>query len=166
VSKLPEIKTILYATDLGRHMRPVFRQAISLAQQLNAEIIMLHVVEPLGSTGEAVLSAYLPSKKADELERDGMKKILQTMKGRLEKFCEDEMAACDKKNTMVKEILVTAGRPAERITQEAEKHHADMIVMGSWSEGFIGHGLLGSTARHVTQVSHLPVLVVPNRPNE
>jgi nucleotide-binding universal stress UspA family protein len=163
VSALPEIKTILYATDLGRHMRPVFRQAINLAQNMNAQIIMLHVVEPLGSTGEAVLSAYLPNKKADQLERDGMKKILKRMKGRLEDFCNEELELCDNKGSMVKEILVTTGRPADRIPQEAEKHQADMIVMGSWSQGFIGHGLLGSTARHVTQISHLPVLVVPNR---
>ena len=163
MSTLPEIKTILYATDLGRHMRPVFRHAISLAQHLDAKIIMLHVVEPLGSTGEAVLSAYLPNKKADQLERDGMKKILKQMKSRLEDFCAEELELCDKKGSMVKEILVTTGRPADRISQEAEKHHADMIVLGSWSEGFIGHGLIGSTARHVTQISHLPVLVVPNR---
>jgi nucleotide-binding universal stress UspA family protein len=163
VSTLPKINTILYATDQGRNMRPVFRHAISLAQSLNADIIMLHVVPPLGSTGEAVLSTYLPKKKADELERDGMKKILKQMKTRLEKFCEEELALCEQKASRVKEILVTTGRPSDRIAQEAEKHHADMIVMGSWSEGFIGHGLLGSTARHVTQISHLPVLVVPNR---
>ena len=163
MSTLPEIKTILYATDLGRHMRPVFRHAISLAQHLDAKIIMLHMVEPLGSTGEAVLSAYLPNKKADQLERDGMKKILKQMKSRLEDFCAEELELCDKKGSMVKEILVTTGRPADRISQEAEKHHADMIVLGSWSEGFIGHGLIGSTARHVTQISHLPGLVVPNR---
>ena len=163
MSALPKIKTILYATDLGRHMRPVFRHAISLAQHMNAKIIMLHVVEPLGSTGEAVISAYLPNKKADQLERDGMKKILKQMKGRLEAFCNEELELCDKKGAMVKEILVTTGRPADRIPQEAEKHQADIIVMGSWSEGFIGHGLIGSTARHVTQISHLPVLVVPNR---
>ena len=163
MSTLPEIKTILYATDLGRHMRPVFRQAINLAQHLNAKIIMLHVVEPLGSTGEAVLSAYLPGKQAEQLERDGMKKVLKQMKRRLEDYCSEELEICDKKGAMVKEILVTTGRPADRIPQEAEKHNADMIVMGSWSEGFIGHGLIGSTARHVTQISHLPVLVVPNR---
>jgi nucleotide-binding universal stress UspA family protein len=85
------------------------------------------------------------------------------MKGRLEKFCSDELELCEKKSAIVKEILVTTGRPADRIPQEAEKHSADMIVMGSWSEGFVGHGLIGSTARHVTQISHLPVLVVPNR---
>lgn len=163
MNTLPQIKTILYATDQGRNMRPVFRHAINLAQHLNARIIMLHVVEPIGSTGEAVLSAYLPEKKAEQLERDGMKKVLKQMKTRVEKFCEEELALCEKKSSMVQEILVTTGRPAERIAQEAEKHNVDMIVMGSWSEGFVGHGLLGSTARQVTQISHLPVLVVPNR---
>lgn len=163
VSTIPEIKTILYATDLGRHMRPVFRQAIGIAQHHDARIIMLHVVEPIGSTGEAVLSAYLPDKKVDVMERDGMKKVLKQMKARLEKFCEEEMALCEKKSSMVKEILVTTGRPGDRIPQEAEKHEADLIVIGSCSEGFIGHGLLGTTARQVTQVSHLPVLIVPNR---
>jgi len=164
VSTIPEIKTILYATDLGRHMRPVFRQAIGIAQHQGAGIIMLHVVEPLGSTGEAVLSAYLPDKKVADFERDGMQKILAQMKQRLEKFCEEELALCERQSSMVKEIIVTTGRPADRISQEAEKHHADLIVMGSWSEGF-GHGLLGSTARQVTQISRLPVLVVPNRPD-
>jgi nucleotide-binding universal stress UspA family protein len=163
VSTIPEIKTILYATDLGRHMRPVFRHAIGLAQHLNARIIMLHVVEPLGSTGEAVLSAYLPQKKVEQLERDGMQKILKQMQTRLEAFYREELALCEKQDSMVQDILVTTGRPADRIAQEAEKHQADMIVMGCTSEGFLGHGLLGSTARHVTQISHLPVLVVPNR---
>jgi nucleotide-binding universal stress UspA family protein len=124
---------------------------------------MLHVVEPLGSTGEAVLSSYLPCKKAEQLERDGMKKILKLMNTRLENFCQEELSLYEKKSSMVKEILVTTGRQADRIPRKAEKHNADMIVMGSSSEGFIGHGLPGSTARHVTQISHLPVLVVPNR---
>ncbi|MES9930968.1 MAG: universal stress protein [Candidatus Thiodiazotropha sp. 6PDIVS] len=162
MSSIPEIKTILYATDMGRHMRPVFRQAISMAQSYNAEIIMLHVLEPLGSTGEAVLSTYLPGKKLEKLEHEGMKKVLKKMKERLESFCHEEMELCEKKNSMVKEILVTTGHPADRIPQEAEKHNADIIVIGSCSKGFIRSGLFGSTVRHVTQVSHLPVLVVPN----
>ena len=162
MSTLPEIKTIIYATDMGRHMRPVFRHAISLAQHYKAEIIMLHVLEPLGSTGEAVLSTYLPGKKLEKFEQEGMKKILKKMKERLEAFCDEEMQLCDRKNSMVRDILVTTGRPADRIPQEAEKHNADLIVIGSCSKGFLSSGLLGSTVRHVTQVSHLPVLVVPN----
>ena len=166
MSTLPEIKTILYATDLGRHMRPVFRHAISLAQHLNAQIIMLHVVEPMGSTAEAVISAYLPNKKADQLERDGMKKILKQMKGRLEDFCKEELELCDKKGAMVKEILVTTGRPADRIPQEAEKHHADMIIMGcKGNSGDMENIFFGSTTERVLRFIKCPVLCVPEEPN-
>lgn len=42
----PNIKTILYATDLGENTRPVFRLAVSQARRYNARLLMLHVVEP------------------------------------------------------------------------------------------------------------------------
>ena len=62
MSSSSDINTILYATDLTDHMRPVFKTAINYARKFEATIIMLHVVEPLGATGEAVLSLYLPEK--------------------------------------------------------------------------------------------------------
>ncbi|WP_315982774.1 universal stress protein [Aliamphritea spongicola] len=57
---LPKIKTILYTTSLGKHTRPVFRQAVNLAQQFDAHIIMLHVIEPIGELGQALIQNYLP----------------------------------------------------------------------------------------------------------
>lgn len=45
------IKTIRYSTDMGGHMRPVFRFTIGMAQQHEAKIIMLHVIEPISSGG-------------------------------------------------------------------------------------------------------------------
>ena len=40
------INTILYATDLGKHARPAFRMAVTLAKQSNAKIHFLYVIEP------------------------------------------------------------------------------------------------------------------------
>ncbi|MCP4009618.1 MAG: universal stress protein, partial [Proteobacteria bacterium] len=62
----PEIKTILYATDMGEHMRPVFRFAIGLAKQHKAEIIMLHVAEPLSSGVQIAINMYMPDTSAKE----------------------------------------------------------------------------------------------------
>ena len=39
---MTEINTILYATDLGKHTRPAFRMAVSLAKQHDAKIIFFH----------------------------------------------------------------------------------------------------------------------------
>jgi nucleotide-binding universal stress UspA family protein len=162
MSELPQYKTILYATDLGDRMRPVFRHAIGLARQYQANIIMLHVVEPLGSTSEAVLSIYLPDRKREEVEHAGLKKVLEQMKQRLEKFCQDEAALCAEGSPKVSDVLVTTGHPAEEILHQAEKHHADLIVMGSFGKHILGRHVLGSTARYITQSSPVPVLIVPN----
>lgn len=160
--KIPKIKTILYATDMGDHMRPVFLHAISLARCYDANIIMLHVVEPIGSTGQAVLAAYLPQKKLKNLEKNGMKNILKTMKKRLDDFCEDEKEICKEAGDLVTQTVVSSGRVGDEIPHQAKKLNADIIIMGTGTSNFPGSSLLGSNARHVTQFSSIPVLVVPN----
>ena len=82
----PKIKTILYATDMGNHMRPVFRYAIEMARKNKARIIMLHVIEPLSSSALATINVYMPKFNAKEVRRDGMKKALKNMQKRLNKF--------------------------------------------------------------------------------
>ncbi len=155
-------RTILYATDLGQHMRPVFRQAIAMAECRRASIIMLHVAEPLTATGMAVVEAYLPSDQYERFQHDGLQTILARMRQRIGKFCEDEIGCCPDESALVSDVVVKHGRPGVEIPRLAEQMRADLIVMGSCSHGLLGHGLLGSTARRVIQSSAIPVLVVPN----
>ena len=159
---LTQFKTILYATDLGEHMRPVFRTAISLAKKYEAEIIMLHVVEPMSSVIQAVVDTYLTEIDAKKIYKDGMREVLQTMKQRLSRFCEEELGTPDRKELKVKELLVVSGRPSEEIIRVAEKHCADLIVLGKSTRHVLGNDIAGSTARRVTRYSDIPVLVVPN----
>ncbi|ODB86065.1 hypothetical protein A3195_10440 [Candidatus Thiodiazotropha endoloripes] len=84
------------------------------------------------------------------------------MKERLQAFGHALDALCEEKSSLVKHILVITGHPADRIPQEAERYDAEIIVIRNCSEGFIRSGLLGSTVRHFTQVSRLPIMVVPN----
>ncbi len=162
MSELPQFKTILYATDLGERMRPVLRHAISLAQTYQAQIIMLHVVEPLGATGEAVLSAYLPNQEVEDLEHAGLKKVLAQMQQRLEDFCKEEDILCTDDSAVVSDVLVTMGHPAEEIIHQAIKHQADLVVLGSFGKHLLGRRVLGSTASYLVQSSPVPVLIVPN----
>lgn len=156
------INTILYATDLGKHMRPVFRRAIHLARVHQGRIIMLHVMEPLSGTGQAIVDAYMSSKKREEMQHDGMKKILGRMRERIAKFCEDELGEGPEASPLVSDIVVHSGRASDEIPQLAEQKAAGVIVMGTCSHGLLGRGLLGSTAARVIQTSRVPVMVVPN----
>ncbi len=159
---LPEFKTILYATDLGEHTRPVFRTAISLARHYDAEIIMMHVVEPMSSAAQAIVETYLTDVDAKKVFKDNMRSVLQTMKSRLERFSDEEVQSRNRQDIRVKEMLVVSGRPSEEIVKTAQKHHADMIVMGKSARRIFGTDIAGSTARRVPRYATIPVLIVPN----
>lgn len=157
----PNIKTILYATDLGDNTRPVFRHALALAKLYDAKIIMLHVVEPIGETARAVISAYISQDLSEDLLKDTMQSLVVKMKDRLRRFFEEE---CDDEKVCanVKEVVVVAGKPSEEILRVAEEDKADMIVLGKSSRTVRGLRVMGSTARRVSRIAAVPVLVVPN----
>jgi len=157
-----QIKTILYATDLGNHMRPVFRRAIHLARIHGAHIIMLHVMEPLTGTGQTVIDIYLSDKKREQMQHDGMRKVLDTMRKRIDKFYTDEMGETPEESALVSDVVVHIGRAGDEIPRQAEDKGADLVVMGTCSHGLLGRGLVGSTAARVIQTCRVPVLVVPN----
>ncbi len=157
----PEISTILYATDLGDHTRPVFRHALAMAKQYDAKIIMLHVVEPMSETAMAVVRTYLSKELTDDVKKDAMKEIIVSMKERLKKFYDDECLD-GKQSAWVKEVLVVTGKPSEEILRVAEEDHASIIIMGKSTRKVRGVRVMGSTARRVSRMSRIPVLVVPN----
>jgi len=160
---LPDVKTILYATDLGGdHTAPVFRTALSLARKYEANIIMVHVVEPMSSAIQAVVDTYLTEFDATKVYQDGMKSVLETMKERLKAFCEKELGTHNLGNVNVKEMLIVSGKTSEEIVRVAEEHCADMIVIGKSTRNIMGTDVVGSVARRVPRYTNLPVLIVPN----
>lgn len=156
----PKVSTILYATDLGELTRPVFRHALALAKLYDAKIIMLHVVEPMGETTKAFISAYLSQEFSEEKMKESMKDLLIKMKDRLRRFfeeeCEDEKICAS-----VKELMVVAGKPSEEILRVAEEK-ADMIIVGKSTRTVRGLRVMGSTSRRVSRIAMVPVLIIPN----
>ncbi len=162
MSTIPEYRTILYATDLGKHTRPVFRHAVSLAKRFDARIVMLHVVEPIGSTGQAVIDTFLSDNTLKKIEKEGMRDILNRMKQRLHAFCEEEHGICQTESDIVSEVEVVVGHPSEQILRLAQAHDADLIVMGSCTHSLFGRAVMGSTARQVSNHARIPLLCIPN----
>lgn len=159
---IPKISTILYATDLGKNTRPVFRQAIAQARIHNAKIIMLHVVEPLSETARAVISAYMPETEIEGVQKEGMKNVINHMKERVKRFYEEECESHEKNFIPIQDILVIAGRPSEEILTAADQFKVDMIIMGQSSKKVMGSKVMGSSARRVARLAKVPVLIVPN----
>ncbi|MBR9867943.1 MAG: universal stress protein [Oceanospirillales bacterium] len=154
---LPEIKTILYTTSLGKHTRPVFRQAVNLAQSMKAHIIMLHVIEPIGELGHALIQNYLPEDIVKKMHDEGIEQVMQQMKARVETFCEEELGSLDKIVDLDIEHMIVEGNYTDSILKVAAKRNVDMIVMGS--ENTFGHH--SQTTRQVIKGATVPVVAVP-----
>jgi len=157
----PNMRTILFATDLGENTRSIFRLAVSQARRYNARLLVLHAVEPLGSTGTAIITNYLAGVAADRITKDMAEEILAIMEQRVQTFCLEGMAAFGLDRTPETETLVVSGNPAEVILETAKKYDADMIVMGTSTRSFLGNAIMGTTARRVSRYTPVPVLLVP-----
>jgi nucleotide-binding universal stress UspA family protein len=103
------LKNIVYATDFSPESLEASRYALSLAQEFQARLTLLHVVEGLEPT--------LLDEKAQ---------IGKPYKLWLGKLVPDEARLwCEL------QFLVEFGRPAERILQVAWENHADLVVLGA-----------------------------------
>lgn len=157
---IPEIKTILFATNQGPEARYVFNYALSQAIRYQAKIHVLYVVEPLTPYAQSLVEQHLTREKARELQEKNREQFMAEFKSRLERFCSDETCKLDQGQDMLAEIKLLEGRPAETIKTEAQKIGADLIVMGTHRRKLSTSGLIGSTARKVVNSSKIPVLTI------
>jgi nucleotide-binding universal stress UspA family protein len=131
-----EVKNVVYATDFSAESQEASRYALSLAQEFQARLILLHVVEGPEPT------------LLDERAR-----IAKPYKLWLGKLVPDEaLLWCEV------ETAVEFGRPAERILQVAWENHADLVVLGARGQDRLTSS--GLNARKVMCNASCPVLTV------
>jgi nucleotide-binding universal stress UspA family protein len=157
---IPQIKKILYATDLSENARHAFNYAAGLANRYDAKIVLLHVLEDFSPSVNMQLVTMFGEQKWRDLQADREKETKETIRKRLDDFCEEvrsEMSNCP---FIVGEVLVKLGESVNTILKTAESSGCDLIVMGTHGQGGIAGAVLGSTARRVVRRSQIPVLVI------
>lgn len=157
---IPEIKNILYTTDLSDNARYAYRYAASLAQQYNAQITILHVIEELSGNAKNMVNNILGEDKLKLLQEKKESKFIGSIERKLNDFCDEIGSELDACTFRVEKIIVKEGIPVEEILTQAETNFADIIVMGTRGYGLVADALMGGTARRVTRRSRIPVLVV------
>jgi nucleotide-binding universal stress UspA family protein len=136
--KAVNMREILYATDLAVDFPATAPYAISLAQENQAHLALLCVIENQ-KTGELVHPAELADSK--------LSKLRQLVPQEAELWCEPR-------------YLVEQGIPAEKILETADKQRADLIVLGArLARGLATHLNTGTVHKVVSQAK-CPVLTV------
>jgi nucleotide-binding universal stress UspA family protein len=157
---IPEIKKILYTTDLSETSNFAFSYAASLANRYDATITILHVLKDAMPTSENLVTNVLGEDKWKELLDQSKTGIVEKIRQRLENFCEETKAALPSCPFMMDEVIVKIGNPVEEITREVDKNDYDMVVMGAHGHGAIADAVMGSVTRRVIRRCRKPVLVV------
>lgn len=137
-------RRVLLATDLSPASEAATAEAIALAAQNSAELIVLTVVDP----GRLRLPGGLFLRRIDQ-ERARVQAGVQGIVSRAR--------SAGAKAT----FLVWEGDPAETIVAAAEAEAVDVIVVGSHGRGRLGRLVLGSTSERVVEDGTRPVVIVP-----
>jgi nucleotide-binding universal stress UspA family protein len=154
---IPQIKKILYATDLSKNSAYAFYYAVDIAQKRNAKIVILHIIEPVSP----LIRGYIGEDKIVSIQHQNVEEATKEIHQRLKDFCkavEDKMGPCLE---LVSDILVRLGHPVNEILGVADKEGCDLIVLGSHGKGFLEHTFLGSASRMVLDRTRKPVFIIP-----
>ncbi|MBR9885320.1 MAG: universal stress protein [Oceanospirillales bacterium] len=158
---LPDVKKILYASDLEQGSRPAFRRAVSLCGHYHSEITYLHVIEPLPASAQNLVRNILNEEELEERQREGIDSLQRKVKERIERFCESELEGSEIMDPSQVTARVEEGTPWRVILKVADEIDADVIVMGVRHHSAMEKFLLGSTPNKVMYNSKRPVLIVP-----
>jgi universal stress protein A len=136
---------ILLAVDFAEHSEPLIQRARDLAQQDQAALSIIHVVEYL----PLMDSSFGPSVP---LEVDLTEQLIEAARQRLNTLAE-RLGIPESRR------WVQVGSPKTEIIRIAKEQNADLIVLGSHGR----HGIalmLGSTASSVIHHAECDVLAV------
>lgn len=136
-------KKVLVAIDLTEEAPQVLNKAKEICDAHGSELILMHVVEPVGY-------AY-----GGDIPMD-----LTELQDQLDKAAKEQLQTYgDQYGVAREQQIVTVGRPESEIHRMAEEHDIDLVVVGSHGRRGI-QLLLGSTANGVLHGSICDVLAV------
>jgi nucleotide-binding universal stress UspA family protein len=150
---MPEIKKILYATDLSPNSAYAFRYAINSAKKHDAGVIILHVVQER--------APFFEEERLKMISEEKVAKAIDQIKDRLQILSDKERKEDPQSADWVVSIKVCKGYPPEEILRKADELSCDVIVMGTHGKGIIRHSFLGSTAQKVLRRVRKPVFIIP-----
>jgi nucleotide-binding universal stress UspA family protein len=157
----PRIKKILYATDLSKNSAYAFRYAANSAQKHDAEIHILHVIEPVPPPTKLSLSDLRgPEEVIKEYEKTKEDQI-RRIDARIKEFARRELQKDQDTLKRIASIQVVIGNPAEIILKKIDELQADVLVLGKHGGSLFKQTFLGSVSNEVLLRLRKPVFVIP-----
>lgn len=143
---MPPPSRILLATDLSARSDRALDRAVKLSKQWNAELVLLHVVEPPSDITMDLHDAPSWRRGGSPVEQ-AQRRVRRDL---------GELADAI-------HIVVEKGSPVEVIAEVARREECGLIVTGIARDETLGRRLLGATVERLVRTSPVPILVVKRR---
>ena len=146
------LKKVLVPVDFSEFSKKAVRYAVRFAEQFSADMVLVHVVEPVRYPESVIIPP--------EMEEANLARLKQARKS-LTAFARKEIPA-----ELARECVVHFGVPFEEIVKTAKELDTDLIVIGTHGHTGLKHLFLGSTAERVVRLAPCPVLTVREQEHE
>lgn len=145
------LQRVLAAYDFSSDSELALSYGLSLAQESQAELHLLHVLPPRSARPGAPEIAFMPPGAEDGF-REAASRLRSAVPPETRVWCEVKQA-------------VREGHPYREVLAYADEQNIDLICMGASGTGFGMRALFGSNADRVLRQAPCPVLIArPLRP--
>jgi nucleotide-binding universal stress UspA family protein len=137
------LKRVLVAYDFSDYAELALKYALSIAQEHQAELHLLHVLPPRSLNDPEI--AWYPA-KGESAYHTAARRLQRVVPAEIHLWCDVKTA-------------VSEGHPYREILSYAEKNDIDLISVGAHGAGFGMRALFGSNVDRVLRQAPCPVLV-------
>ena len=143
---------ILVPTDFSQLSKSAVKYAIKIANRLGGNITVLHVMTMTRALRISMIE------KIRSLDHD----LIESAESELETMIKT-MSEQYKVKTAIKFEVVRGSYFPSTLLREARRLHSGLIVMGTRGASGLTKAVMGSNTNSVIEVSHVPVLAVPEK---
>jgi len=157
--KTNKMNKVLIALDYDPTAQKVAEMGFSMAKDMNAEVVLLHVIsDPVyySSMEYSPIMGFNDYAGVSPFQLENVEGLIQAAQHFLDKtkrFLGDQTI----------ETVVKEGDISEAILKTSKDLHADVIVVGSHSRKWLENILIGSVAEEVLRHTHLPLFIIPTK---
>lgn len=139
--------SILVPIDFSLHSKNALKYAVAMAQQSNATIHLVYVVQPTVYPADFGFGPVALPDLENELRKKGTKELKALVEnevgGRVQAYWS-----------------VRTGNPYHEILLEAEEKKVDLIIVATHGHSVVEHVFFGSTAERIVRHAKCPVLTI------
>jgi nucleotide-binding universal stress UspA family protein len=158
-----QIAKILVAADYSAANQAVFDQAVSLAQNTGATLMVMHVLAE-DELDFPVIQGLIDYPVLDDYDYELSKKMFEDNRQRGIDFLQGKVQKAQAQGVNTEFIQLT-GNPGRIICEFASTWSADLILVGSRGLKGLKEMFLGSVSNYITHHAPCSVLIVRNDTN-